>query len=161
MLVHLGAPCLHGFGAKTRGPAVPTMLHLTLGVGGQGVLEGIAELQHGSASADKLAAAGEAALDDCKELAARFEDVGLLGILHGLPGLLLHQAVHGLPQLLLLSIHIHSAGNSGRPYCTQFTCSFIPYGLLEHVPASDMLNSVNFNRREGATNMRSEGRDSG
>ena len=114
MLVHLGPPCLHGFGGG-GGPAMPTVLHLTLGVGRERDLEGIAELQHGSAGANKLAAAGEAALDDCKELAAGLEDVGLLGILHGLPCLLLHQAVHGLPQLLLLSIHIHSAGNSRPP----------------------------------------------
>lgn len=79
-------------------------------------LECIAKLQHGSASADKLAAAGEAALDDCKELAAGLEDIGLLGILHGLPALLLHQALHGLPQLLLLSVHIHAAPASTMLY---------------------------------------------
>ena len=72
-------------------------------------LEGIAELQHGSTSADKLAAAGQAALDDSKELAAGFEDVSLLGILHGLPALLPDQTIHGVTQLLLLSVHIHPA----------------------------------------------------
>ena len=60
-------------------------------------LEGIAELQHGSAGADKLAAARQAAFDDSKQLAAGLEDVGLLGILHGLPALLPHQHVHSLP----------------------------------------------------------------
>lgn len=79
-------------------------------------LECVAELQHGSAGADKLAAAGEAAFDDCKELAAGLEDIGLLGVLHGLPALLLHQAVHGFPQLLLLSIHIHTAPASTMLY---------------------------------------------
>ena len=76
---------------------------------GESDLEGIAEEQHGSAGADKLAAAGEAALDDCKELAAGLEDIGLLGVFHGLPALLPHQTLHCLPQLLLLSIHIHTA----------------------------------------------------
>jgi len=71
-------------------------------------LEGVAELQHSSAGADKFAAACQAAFDDSKELAAGLEDVGLLGILHGLPRLLPYQHVHGLPQLLLLSIHIHT-----------------------------------------------------
>lgn len=72
-------------------------------------LERGAELQHGSACADKLAAASETALDDRKELAAGLEDVGLLSVLHGLPALLPHQPLHCLPQLLLLSVHIHSA----------------------------------------------------
>lgn len=58
-------------------------------------LEGIAELQHSSASADKLAAAGEAPLDDCKQLAAGPQHIGLLGILHRLPSLLSHKRLHG------------------------------------------------------------------
>ena len=71
-------------------------------------LEGIAELQHSSTGADKFAAACQAAFDDSQQLAAGLEDIGLLGILHRLPRLLPHQHVHGLPQLLLLSIHIHT-----------------------------------------------------
>ena len=75
-------------------------------------LEGIAEVQHGGAGADKLAAAVEAALDDSKELAAGLQDIGLLGILHGLPALLLHQSLHSLPELLLFSVHIHTASTA-------------------------------------------------
>ena len=98
-------------------------------------LECIAEVQHGSASADKLAAAGEGALDDGKELAAGLEHIGLLGILHGLPALLLHQAVHSLPQLLLLCVHIHPAT------CTTVTVPYASVGgwgtyTLRHAPAS-------------------------
>ncbi|KAA6426239.1 MAG: hypothetical protein FRX49_03352 [Trebouxia sp. A1-2] len=38
-------------------------------------LEGVAELQHSSTSADKLAAARQAAFDDSEELAAGLQDV--------------------------------------------------------------------------------------
>ncbi len=60
-------------------------------------LEGVAELQHSSTGADKLAAARQAAFDDSKQLTAGLEDVGLLGVLHGLPRLLFDQHIHGLP----------------------------------------------------------------
>lgn len=72
-------------------------------------LEGVAQLQHCTPGADKLAAARQAALDDGKQLAAGLEYVCLLGILHRLPGLLPDQSLHCVTQLLLLSINVHTA----------------------------------------------------
>ena len=72
-------------------------------------LEGIAQLQHGSTSADKLAASRQAALDDSKQLAAGLEHIGLLSILHRLPSLLSDQSLHCVTQLLFFRIHIYTA----------------------------------------------------
>ena len=69
-------------------------------------LEGREELQEGFPLTNVFRASLLAALDDGKQVRRRVKHAGLLCVFHGLPSLLLHQALQLLNQGPLFGLHI-------------------------------------------------------